>query len=143
MTGSMTGPFPVPDPDSASFWAATAQRRLSLPRCGHCHRLYYPPPPRCPDCLRPLTEWRTLSGRGSLHSWTEVHAALVPGLPTPYLVAEVELAEQPGLLLVSNLVDTEAPGLGEPVELTWSPPFPDGSRLPRFRRTRDPATATP
>jgi uncharacterized OB-fold protein len=70
----------------------------------------------------------------------------VPGLPTPHLVVEVELAEQAGLLLVSNLVDNpvrpEAPALGEPVELTWSPPFPDGIRLPRFRR-RDPATATP
>jgi hypothetical protein len=126
-------PYPVSDPDSAPFWTATAQRRLVLPHCPDCSQLRYPPAPRCPDCLRPLTDWRELSGRASVHSWTEVHAGLVPGIPSPYMVLEVEPVEQPGLVMTSALVGDGRPAIGEPVELVWSEPYPDGTRLPCFR----------
>lgn len=131
-------PYPVADPDSAPFWDATAQRRLVLPHCAHCDRLLYPPVPRCRDCLRPLTEWRELSGRASVHSWTEVHAGLVPGIDCPYLVVEVEPVEQPGLVMTSALVGATRPVLGEAVELVWSEPYADGTRLPCFRRPEGP-----
>lgn len=129
-------PYPVADPDSAPFWAATAERRLTLAFCPDCSRLRYPPTPHCPACLQPLTGSREVSGRATLHAWTTVHAGLVPGLDVPYLVAEVELDEQPGLVLTSNLVGPDpAPGLriGAPLELEWSEPYEDGTRLPLFR----------
>jgi len=135
----MTGrPSPVADPDSAPFWAATAQRRLVLPHCPDCDRLHYPPVPRCPTCLRPLTGWRELSGRASVHGWTEVHADLVPGIDCPYLVIEVEPVEQPGLVMTSALVGATRPALGEAVELVWSDPYAEGTRLPCFRRPEGP-----
>ena len=126
-------PYPVPDPDSAPFWAATAQRRLALPHCAACDRLHYPPTPRCRACLRPLTEWRELSGQASVHGWTQVHAELVPGIECPYLVVEVELIEQPGLVMTSALVGAARVALGDAVELAWSEAYPDGTRLPCFR----------
>lgn len=126
-------PYPVADPDSAPFWAATADRRLVLRHCPDCDRLHYPPTPRCPDCARPLTEWREVCGRGSLHSWAAVHANLVPGIDRPYLVVEVEPVEQPGLVITSNLVGGGPPELGASVELAWSEPYEDGTRLPCFR----------
>jgi hypothetical protein len=127
-------PYPVADPDSAPFWAATAQRRLTLAYCADCSRLRHPPTPHCPACLHPLTEWREVSGRATLHAWTTVHAGLVPGLDVPYLVAEVELDEQTGLVLTSNLVGPSAAlRVGVPLELSWSDPYEDGTRLPLFR----------
>jgi hypothetical protein len=126
-------PFPVADPDSAPFWAATAQRKLMLPHCAECDRLHYPPVPRCPDCLTPMSGWRRLSGRASVHSWTEVHADLVPGIDCPYVVVEVEPVEQAGLVMTSALVGAARVTLGEPVELAWSEPYADGTRLPCFR----------
>ena len=126
-------PFPVADPDSAPFWAGTASRRLVLPHCSGCDRLHYPPTPRCVSCLAPLTSWRELSGRATVHSWTEVHAALVPGIPSQYLVVEVSPVEEPELVLTSALVGGGTPGLGDPVELEWSEPYEDGTRLPLFR----------
>jgi uncharacterized OB-fold protein len=128
----------VPDPDSEPFWAATAHRELTLPHCPDCDRLLYPPPPRCPGCLEPVTQWRRVSGRGALAGWTVVHAALVPGIAVPYVVVEVELAEQPGLLLTSNLVEAtpESLRLGADVELVWSDPDDCEAALPRFRPVR-------
>lgn len=131
-------PYPVADPDSAPFWAATVERRLVLPHCPDCDRLHYPPTPRCPDCLRPLTRWRQLSGRAAVYSWTEVHAGLVPGIPGPYVVVEVEPVEQPGLLMTSTLVGSGRPTLGESVELTWSAPYANGTHLPCFRTSGSP-----
>lgn len=135
MDAGVRPPVPVADPDSAPFWAATARHELRLPSCARCHRLLYPPAPRCPACLEPVTEWRTLSGRGVLHGWTVVHAALVPGLDVPYTVAEVELAEQPGLLLTTTVVEDDPASLhvGTPVEVAWTDLDDAGVSLPRFR----------
>jgi uncharacterized OB-fold protein len=128
----------VADPDSGPFWAATASRRLVLQHCAPCDRLHYPPTPRCAGCLSGLTSWRELSGRASVHSWTEVHAELVPGIPCPYVIVEVAPVEAPDLLLTSALVGEVMPRLGEPVELTWSERYPDGTRLPLFRPAEAP-----
>jgi uncharacterized OB-fold protein len=80
-----------------------------------------------------------MSGRGSLAGWTVVHTALVPGIDAPYVVAEVELAEQRGLVLTTTLVEVvpRALRLGIDVEVVWSnrdDGFDDGTvSLPRFR----------
>jgi len=132
-------PYPVHDPDSAPFWAATAGRRLVVPHCPRCVRLHYPPAPRCVRCLRPLDTWQEVSGHGTLRAWTTVHAGLVAGLEVPYVVAEVELDEQPGLVITSNLLGAGQPRVGDRVELQWSRPYPDGTRLPLFRPSGAPS----
>jgi len=89
----------MPNAETAPFWTATAEGRLSLPRCTDCDRLLYPPPPRCPHCLGDDLVWEDLSGRGSLYSWTEIFLDAVPGIDAPTLLVSVELAEQRGLLM--------------------------------------------
>lgn len=130
----MTRPLPVPDPDTAEFWRAARGHELRLPRCGRCACLAYPPGPRCPRCRTLLTDWVTLSGQGTLHSWTVVHAPLVPGLAVPYVLGEVELAEQPDLVLVTELVDADPRtlALGLPVTVTWLD-LDDEVTVPQFR----------
>ena len=45
-----------------------------------------------------------LSGRARLHSYTINHKAWFPGQPVPYVIGLVELIEQPGLRLTTNIV---------------------------------------
>ena len=64
---------------------------------------------------------RAVSGRGSVASFTVNHQRWVSDLPVPHVVAIVELAEQPGLRLLSNIVGG-APDdvhIGMPVRVTF------------------------
>lgn len=46
-----------------------------------------------------------MSGRGSVVSYTINQQRWVPDLDVPYVVAIVELIEQPGLRFLTNIVD--------------------------------------
>ena len=75
-----------------------------------------------------------VSGRGVVHSFTVTHFPL-PGFEPPFAVVLVELEEQPGLRIASNLVDV-APSdieIGLPVEVTFEQ-VADDVTLPLFRR---------
>lgn len=129
----MTRPSPVPNPDTKPFWVATGCHELRLPHCVLCDRLLYPPTPRCPGCREWITTWCSVSGYGRLYGWTVVHTGLAPGFDPPYVVAEIELAEQPGLLMASNVVGADPTELrvGMPMTLTWLD-VDDGMSLPQF-----------
>lgn len=128
--------LPLPTVETLPFWQSLRQGRLSLPRCVGCGELLCPPPPRCPRCLSDRLAWETLSGRGVLQGWTTVHSAL-SGLRPPFTVAEVELAEQAGLVMVANL--TEAPpvnlkaGARVTMDLKSGKRGADGTVFPLFR----------
>jgi uncharacterized protein len=70
-----------------------------------------------------------------VYSFTIVRQAFDPAfLPeVPYVVALVELDEQPGLLLLANIVDTDidAVEIGLRVEVTFEDR--DGHVVPQFR----------
>jgi uncharacterized OB-fold protein len=75
-----------------------------------------------------------VSGRGVVHSFTVTHFPL-PGFEPPFAVVLVELEEQQGLRMVSNLVDV-APDqvtIGMPVEVTFEK-VADDVTLPLFKR---------
>jgi uncharacterized protein len=126
-------PVPMPTAEALPFWEAARRHELCLPRCSHCLTWFYPPPPRCPRCLREHLTWTRLSGRACLNSWTTVHADLLPGVPPPFVIAEGELAEQPGLILVAHLVGTPASQLQAGMALQIS--FADAGRVafPQYR----------
>jgi uncharacterized protein len=80
-----------------------------------------------------------VSGRGVVHTYTVSHTPL-PGFTPPYAIVLVELEEQKGLRLATNLVDV-APDeieIGMPVEVEFTA-VSDDVTLPLFRR----AGATP
>ena len=60
--------------------------------------------------------------------------AFVPGYAPPYVIAQVELSEQSGLRLTSNLIDIEpaAVWIGMPVLLAFEHRA-EGVSLPQFR----------
>jgi uncharacterized OB-fold protein len=70
-----------------------------------------------------------------VHSVTAVHHSFVPGVDVPYTVALVELDEQPGLRLLTNVVDCapERVRIGMRVGVVFEPvDGADGVSLPRF-----------
>jgi uncharacterized protein len=93
----MTAPAkPLPDPGdpvTAPFWAATRERRLTVPRCTACGYLLWPPEPVCPQCQHEEFAWEEVEAAGTLWSHATYHRALDPAFAAdlPYTVVLVEL----------------------------------------------------
>ncbi|MCC5886713.1 MAG: OB-fold domain-containing protein [Gammaproteobacteria bacterium] len=130
-------PAPRPDSLTTPFWEAVAAGSLKIQHCDGCETYFHPPVGICPTCLRTDLPFTPVSGRGVLYSFTLTrsgarHPAFVAR--TPYVVALVELAEQTGLLLFSNLPESD-PGeleIGLPVEF-YADVREDGVAVPEFR----------
>jgi uncharacterized protein len=118
-------PLPVPDESSAPFWAAAARHVLSVARCGHCGTLTLPPDVVCTACgsTSPDYEFTPVSGRAVVRSWTVVRKAFLPGFDAelPFVLVDVELAEQTDLRLIGRLLDgVDAQlGIGAEVRVTF------------------------
>ena len=100
----------LPDvgPDNEHFWQGGAAGELRFARCQDCQVYIHPPSPVCPDCLSRNLRPEAVSGRARVHTYTLNHQPWVPGFDPPYLVAIVDIEEQEGLRLTTNLVGCEA-----------------------------------
>jgi uncharacterized OB-fold protein len=129
-------PAPLPDGESAPYWAAAKAHKLELPHCATCGRYVFPPRALCPVCLVP-PGWSEVSGRGTVYTFTIMRDSFMKGFEPPYVVAEVELEEQPGLRLVTNIVgcDVGDVHIGQPVEVTFEDRS-DTVTVPQFRPRR-------
>ena len=94
-------------PDNEHFWTGGAEGELRFLRCGACGEWVHPPSPICPRCLSRSLAPEAVSGRGVVHTLTVNHQPWYPGLDPPYVIAIVELPEQAGLRLTTNLVGVE------------------------------------
>ena len=99
--------LPRLDDDNREFWTAGERGELVIERCGACGHYVHPPRPICPECLSRDVGFEPVSGRGSVLSYTVNHQPWNPTMPPPYVIALVELDEQPGLRLMSNVVGCE------------------------------------
>jgi len=104
-----TRPVPVPDEQSGQFWAAAAEHVLTVACCARCGALSLPPDVVCPHCgsTDPEFAFTQVSGDGAIRSWTIVRQAFLPGFDddVPFMLVDVELAEQPGLRMIGRLLD--------------------------------------
>jgi uncharacterized OB-fold protein len=107
-SAELSPPAPVPDADSAFFWAGLKDRKVLLQRCLNCQRCRFPAMPSCPYCADRKCEIVTASGRGTVYSWIVVHRAFDPAFAaeTPYTLATVDLEE--GGRIVGRLEGTPA-----------------------------------
>lgn len=96
--------LPALEDETAFFWAAGAQGRLLICRCGDCRRYQHPPLPRCIACGGLQMNPAPVSGRARVASFTVNHQVWVPNLAVPYVFAAVELIEQPELYVFTNIV---------------------------------------
>lgn len=127
----MTRPLPVPDEASAAFWDATAEHVLSVARCSRCRTYAHPPDVVCPHChsTDPQFAFEPVSGRGTVRSWTVVRQSFLPGFDDdlPFVLVDVELAEQAELRMIGRLLDgVDAPlAVGAQVHVAFERIAPD------------------
>lgn len=128
---------PTDLPELQPFWDAALRGELAFPRCAACARWHWYPGPACPCGHDGEFEWRTVSGEGTIYSFTRVHRAFLPsGSSVPCTVVLVEFDDAPGVRLVTNLVGpgADAPTIGARVGL--SPTVFDTHTLPTFAITQ-------
>ena len=120
-SGPWSGPVPVADLDSAPFWAGLRSHELRILRCVECRTFVHPPQASCPKCLSLDLDAEVVSGRGSVYSFTVVNREFAPGIKPPYVAALVDLVEQDGLRLVTNLVNVTIADvrIGMPVRVVF------------------------
>ncbi len=95
-------PLPKPSPTSRPFWDAARRHDLKLQRCAGCGKFIFYPRTRCPYCFGDQLEWRAVSGRGKVYSYTVVRRASHRAFTDPYVLAIVELEEGPRM--TTNIV---------------------------------------
>ena len=129
-------PIPFPDDVTQGFWDSVRRHRLSIQRCTACSRFQHVPGLTCPSCGSEDLGYEEVSGRGTVHSYTVIEDAPGPGFAdlVPLVVVVVELVEQPGLLMVANLVGTDPAEvrIGADVEVTFDD-IAEDCTLPQFR----------
>ncbi len=138
------GPIPIPDDDSRDFWEGCKRHELIFKRCDDCGFYIHLPKSRCPECWSTKVGSVQVSGKGTVYTVTIVNMPTAPGFQPPYNVSLVELDEQPGLRVMTNIVDCpeDQVVIGLRVEVTFRDIMTaDGeleASLPLFRpMTRD------
>jgi uncharacterized OB-fold protein len=138
------------DHENLEYFAYCAKHDFRLQRCCSCHLMRYPPATACPWCAEEKSEWVAVEGRGTVHSYTEIHHAIQPAFKkhTPYLVLLVELdtqsgkpTKEEGLRVIGNLAmpdgtlasrqDVERVGIGSRVRMVFTDVAP-GLSLPQW-----------
>ncbi|CPR11437.1 3-ketoacyl-CoA thiolase [Mycobacterium bohemicum DSM 44277] len=126
-------PAPLVTPENEFFWTSGADGTLRLQHCRACESLIHPPAPVCRYCRSRDIGVRAVSGKATLAGFTVNHRFSLPGLPAPYVVAQVAIAEDPRVRLTTNIVDCD-PGdleLGQQVEVVFE--RAEDAWLPLFR----------
>lgn len=114
-------PLPELHFENVPFWTGGSKGELLVARCRPCGLWIHPPLPRCPVCRVAEVAAEPVSGRGRVHTFTVNRHAWFPGQSVPYVLAIVELAEQPGLRVTTRLVGIgpEEAGIGLPVRVRF------------------------
>lgn len=133
---------PRPTPETQPFWDAAADGRLVLARCDDCGLLPWYPRSICPNCQSTSRTWETLSGDGTVYSYSVTRAGGGRAWREhlPYVVAYVQLAEGP--IIMTNIVDCDPESVR--IDMAVSAVFhlsEDGSALVRFAPAKVPAKA--
>jgi uncharacterized OB-fold protein len=113
--------LPLVTPENEHYWKGGARGELCFLCCDDCGHYVHPPSPLCPECLSRSLTPRAVSGRATVHTFTVNHQPWIPGFDPPYVVAIVEIEEQPSLRLTTNIVgcavtDVE---IGMPVQVRF------------------------
>ena len=139
MPNAYAKPLPAADDLTKPFWDGCKAHQLRMQRCVRCATYIFFPSPICHACNAAELQWEHLSGKGTVYSFIVVYQATVPGFTNdvPYVVAWVELAEQRGLKMVSNIVGCSHGDVrvGMPVEVVFDDVTSEVT-LPKFKPVR-------
>jgi len=113
--------LPLLTPENTFYWQSGKDGRLAFMRCPACSFYVHPPLPICPRCQSREVAPQAVSGDATVVSVTVNRQAWEKGLDSPYVIAIVELAEQRGLRLTTNIVNcpVEAVRIGMAVHVVF------------------------
>jgi uncharacterized OB-fold protein len=89
------------------FWQGGRQGRLVFLRCRRCGYYLHPPSPVCPKDRSKDLSPEPVSGRATVASFSVNHHPWLPGMAPPYVIGLVEMVEQPGLRLTTNVINCD------------------------------------
>ena len=114
-------PVPVVHDRDAPYWTGGERGELVLQRCQSCRHVIHPPVLLCPWDRSPDLEWEVMSGRGAVETFSENLQPFLPGFPVPYVVALVDIEEDPSARILTNLIGVDAAdvAIGMPVEVVF------------------------
>lgn len=125
-------PVPVPDVDTAGFWAARERASSCCAWADETGDWIHSPQERSPSCGP--THFEEVSGRGRIFSFIVVRQATVPADEVPYVVGAIELDEQPRLRLTGQIdADPEIVEIGAAVRARSTEAGAGDFRAPRVR----------
>jgi len=126
-------PLPLLTPENEFFWTSGQDGKLRILGCESCSSLIHPPQPVCRYCGGLSLSPTEVSGFGTLIGFTESHRFSLPALPSPYVVAQVALEDDPRVRLTTNVVEAVAAdlALGMRMEVVFEQD--DDVWLPMFR----------
>jgi uncharacterized OB-fold protein len=103
------------------FWTGGERGELCFLRCQDCGTWIHPPTPICPRDHSKRLAPEAVSGRAKVASFTINHQPWMPGPELPYVVAIVEIEEDPTVRLTTNIVGCapEEVRIGMPVEVVF------------------------
>lgn len=124
--------LPVLNADTEAFWTGGETGELRILRCTACGKYHHPPSPCCPFCSAMDPVPTAVSGKGRIHTFTINRQAWSEDMKDPFVIAIVELVEQPGLRFMTNIVncppedvriDAPVKVVFEHIEDVWIPLF--------------------
>ena len=120
------------------FWQSGRDGKLRFFKCQACNHYIHPSAPICSKCHSRDVAPAAVSGLGQVATYTINRQAWAPGLDSPYIVAIVEMQEQEGLRLTTNIVNCtiEDIKIGMPVQVLFD--HREDVWLPLFEPRRDP-----
>ena len=135
MSAALEG-LPLPDleilPDyERGFWEGSRNGELRIQQCRECGLFRHLPMPMCPRCSSLDYDWTKVSGRGVVYSYViarhPVHPAIHEKDQAPYNICMIELEEQEGLRICSNVlhVAPEDITIDMPVQVAFFPAVDD------------------
>jgi uncharacterized OB-fold protein len=138
--------LPTPTAETQPFWSGGEHGHLLISRCRSCRHFFHPPGPACWRCRSTDVAPEPVSGRATVVTYTVNRQPWIPGFDPPYIVAIVELADEPDVRLTTNIVGVPIDDMriGLEVEAFFEewPADDDGDPVwvPLFRPVSVPAT---
>jgi uncharacterized protein len=105
----------TPNPGDEPYFAAAAEGKLMLKKCGDCGEHHHFPRALCPFCFSDKVQWVQAKGTGEIYSYSVSRRAG----PVVYCIAYVTLDE--GVKMLTNIVDCDLDTvkIGQKVKVTF------------------------
>ncbi len=126
-------PLPEISPMNEYFWCGGKYGQLHILRCSDCEWFIHPYAARCTACGSANLSPEPVSGKGRVAGFTINYQPWIQGVEVPYVIALIELAEQPNVRLMTNLPECapEEVAVGMEVEVYFEQQ--DDIFVPLFR----------